>query len=220
MNEGCATFVHHYIMHELHRRGQISDGSLLEFMHSHSSVIFQPGFDDPRYSGFNPYALGFAIMEDIKRVCEDPTEEDRHWFPDMAGKADWREELKYAWANFRDESFIQQYLSPKVMRDFRLFAIHDQSEDPNYRVSAIHDEAGYRKVRNTLAQMFDIGRLEPNIQVVEANVRGDRKLHLQHTMTGGVPLDEKQKEKVLFHIERLWGHEVEFSAVDAADLAA
>ncbi len=27
MNEGCATFVHHYIMTELHDRGLITDGS-------------------------------------------------------------------------------------------------------------------------------------------------------------------------------------------------
>ncbi len=220
MNEGCATFVHHYIMHELHNRGQINDGALLEFMHSHSSVIFQPSFDDPHYSGFNPYALGFAMMEDIKRICEDPTEEDKAWFPDIAGKDDWRGVLKYAWANFRDESFIHQYLSPKVMRDFRLFAIHDETENPSYVVSAIHDEAGFRKVRTELARMFDIGQLEPDIQVVEANVRGDRKLHLQHTMHQGVPLDQKIKEKVLAHIERLWGHEVVFSALDAAEIAA
>ncbi len=220
MNEGCATFVHHYIMQELHKRGQINDGALLEFLHSHSSVIFQPAFDDQRYSGFNPYALGFAMMEDIKRICEEPTEEDLHFFPSFAGTGKWREELKYAWANFRDESFIQQYLSPKVMRDFRLFAIHDSSEAPNYLVSAIHDEAGFRKVRNELARMFDIGQLEPNLQVVEANVRGNRKLNLQHAMHQGVPLDEKLRKKVMVHIERLWGHEVEFSTIDAADLAA
>lgn len=220
MNEGCASFVHHYIMHELHKRGQITDGALLEFMHSHSSVVFQPTFDDPRYSGFNPYALGFAMMEDIKRICEDPTEEDREWFPHIAGTGEWREVLKDAWANYRDESFIQQYLSPKVMRDFRLFAIHDNAEDPTYLVSAIHNEEGFRKVRNTIAQMYDIGQLEPNIQVVEANVRGDRKLHLQHMMNGGIPLDEKLKEKVLTHIKRLWGHEVEFSSVDASEIAA
>ena len=67
MNEGCATFVHHYIMHELHNRGLIGDGAILEFIHSHTSVVFQPEFDDQRYSGINPYALGFAMMEDIKR---------------------------------------------------------------------------------------------------------------------------------------------------------
>ena len=50
MNEGCATFVHHYIMNALYDRGLITEGSMLEFLHSHTSVVFQPDFDDPRYS--------------------------------------------------------------------------------------------------------------------------------------------------------------------------
>ena len=115
MNEGCATFVHHYIMNELYARGQINEGAMMEFMHSHSSVVFQPEFDDRRYSGINPYALGFAMMEDIKRICENPTPEDREWFPHLAG-APWRETLKDAWTHYRDESFILQFLSPAVMR--------------------------------------------------------------------------------------------------------
>ena len=61
--------------------GLITEGSMLEFLHSHSSVVFQPGFDDPRFSGLNPYALGFAMMSDIQRICDDPTEEDRRGFP-------------------------------------------------------------------------------------------------------------------------------------------
>ena len=46
MNEGCATFCHYEIMNRLHDRGLITEGSMLEFLHSHSSVVFQPGFDD------------------------------------------------------------------------------------------------------------------------------------------------------------------------------
>jgi len=49
-------------------------------------VVFQPEFDDPRFSGFNPYALGFAMMQDIERIVSHPDEEDRQWFPDIAGK--------------------------------------------------------------------------------------------------------------------------------------
>ncbi|MEL7481432.1 MAG: SpoVR family protein, partial [Pseudomonadota bacterium] len=101
MNEGCATFVHHYIMNALYDRGQITEGAMIEFMHSHSSVVFQPEFDDPRYSGINPYALGFAIMQDIRRMCDAPTDEDRDWFPDLVRSGDWRAALKDAWANFR-----------------------------------------------------------------------------------------------------------------------
>lgn len=209
MNEGCATFVHHYIMTKLHELGRISDGSFVEFLHSHSSVIFQPDFDDPRYSGINPYALGFAMMCDIRRICENPTEEDHEWFPDVAGCQDWRGVLKDAWANFRDESFILQYLSPKVIRDFKLFSLHDEEDSPVYEVSAIHDNLGYRKVREILSRSYDIGALEPNVQVVAANLSTDRMLTLRHSMHNGVPLDEHQMSKVLGHVRRLWGYDVE-----------
>jgi spore cortex formation protein SpoVR/YcgB (stage V sporulation) len=88
MNEGCATFVHYTIVNRLHEKGLISDGALLEILHSHTSVVTQPDFDDPRYNGINPYALGFAMMRDIKRICIEPTDEDREWFPDFAGNND------------------------------------------------------------------------------------------------------------------------------------
>src|SRR5215210_842532 len=39
MNEGCATYVHHRILNRLHEQGRITDGALLEVLHSHSSVI-------------------------------------------------------------------------------------------------------------------------------------------------------------------------------------
>ena len=219
MNEGCATFVHHYIMNEMYNQGLIGEGSIIEFLHSHSSVVFQPDFDDPRYSGINPYALGFAMMEDIKRICEDPKDEDREWFPDIAGLTarggDWRDVLKDAWANYRDESFILQYLSPKVMRDFHLVAIADNAEESHVEVAAIHDAAGFRRVRERLAAMYDLGMHEPNIQVVAADLEGDRTLHLRHMVHNGRTLTDKTRDAVLTHIETLWGHEVALDEEDA-----
>ena len=132
MNEGCATFVHYEIMNRLYERGQLTDGTMLEFLHSHSSVVFQPAFNDRRFSGINPYALGFAMMNDIRRICTEPTAEDREWFPDFAGCGDWMGTLRQAWAEFRDESFILQFLSPKLMRDFRLFAVNDDAKESRH----------------------------------------------------------------------------------------
>ena len=215
MNEGCATFVHHYIMNELYNRGQISEGAIMEFLHSHSSVVFQPEFDDPRYSGINPYALGFAMMEDIKRICEGPKPEDREWFPEIAGSGDWRSVLKDAWANYRDESFILQYLSPTVMRHFRMFALGDNAEDPHVEIAAIHNEQGFRRVRQALAAMYDLGMHEPNIQVVGADLDGDRTLKLRHTVHNGRKLSEKTSAAVLTHIETLWGYDVTLDEEDA-----
>lgn len=208
MNEGCATFVHHYIMNKLYERGQIGEGAIMEFLHSHSSVVFQPDFDDPRYSGINPYALGFAMMEDIKRICEAPKEEDREWFPDIAGNADWRMVLKDAWENYRDESFILQYLSPNIMRRMRMFALNDDAKATHMDVTAIHDDRGFACVRETLAAMYDLGKHEPNIQVRAADLEGDRTLKLRLESYAGRKLDPKTKEAVVTHARRLWGHEV------------
>ena len=35
---------------------------MLEFLHSHTNVVFQPPYNSPWYSGINPYALGFAMF--------------------------------------------------------------------------------------------------------------------------------------------------------------
>ncbi len=215
MNEGCATFVHHTIINTLYDRGQLTEGAMLEMLDSHSSVVFQPDFDDPRYRGINPYALGFAMMQDIKRICVEPTAEDRDWFPDIAGSGDWRETLRHAWASYRDESFVQQYLSPHLMRKFKLFNLIDDDKRSHYKVKSIHDERGYKDVRAALARSYDIGSTEPHIQVVDADMRGDRTLRLEHLVRDGIPLAEKHRDGVLRYVRRLWGYEVVLAGVDA-----
>ena len=127
MNEGWATFWHYTILNDMFDQGLVNDGFMMEFLHSHSSVVAQPGFDSPYFNGINPYALGFAMMRDIRRVCESPTDEDKRWFPELAG-SEWLPAIHFAMENFKDESFIQQYLSPKVIRDFHLFCILDEEE--------------------------------------------------------------------------------------------
>ncbi|MCR9136883.1 MAG: SpoVR family protein [Alphaproteobacteria bacterium] len=215
MNEGCACFVHFHIINTLHEQGLLSDGAMLEILHNHTNVLFQPDFDDPRFSGINPYALGFAMMQDIQRICNDPREEDRAWFPDIAGSRDWKNVLAEAWANYRDESFIQQFLSPAVMRRFRMFALSDNADDPFYLVSGIHDERGFHVIRDTLAQNHDVASLEPHIEVVDVDLLGDRCLKLQHVKRNGVTLDDEQRDATLAHLERLWGYDVALEAVES-----
>jgi stage V sporulation protein R len=215
MNEGCATFVHYEIMNRLHQKGLVTEGAMLEFLHSHSSVVFQPAYDDPRYSGLNPYALGFAMMQDIKRICTEPTDEDREWFPDMAGNGDPYGTLRHAWANFRDESFVLQFLSPHLIRKFRLFQVTDDTDEPTMRVDAIHDDLGYRKVRSALSKQYDLARREPDIQVVDVDLTGDRCLILAHSVYNGVMLEEKTCQAVLRQMAELWGYSVRLLERDA-----
>ena len=215
MNEGWATFWHYTLLNDMYDQGLLSDGFMIECLSSHTNVVFQPPVTHPAYSGINPYALGFGMFTDLRRMCEHPTDEDRQWFPDIAG-SDWHKTLDYAMRHFKDESFIGQYLSPHLMRELRLFAVVDDANRKELEVSAIHDESGYRRVRETLSHQHDLNWREPNIQVWNVNLRGDRSLTLRHTRHNDRPLDNSAEE-VVKHVARLWGFRVRLESVDSHD---
>ncbi len=215
MNEGCATFVHYTIMNRLHETGFLTDGAMMEFLHSHTNVVFQPEFDDRRYSGINPYALGFGMMQDIERMCLDPTDEDRELFPSFAGNRDPMGTLKEAWANYRDESFIRQFLSPALVRKMKLFTVFDDSQS-DLVVKAIHNERGFQAVRAALADQFDIAQNEPEIEIVDVDLVGDRRLVLKHRVHNGIALDGGDVGAVLQHLADLWGYDVKLIEIAAS----
>jgi len=212
MNEGWATFWHYTILNKMFDQGEVSDGFMIEFLRSHTNVIYQSSFDDKYYSGINPYALGFSMMSDIRRICEQPDEEDKEWFPDLAG-SDWLTSMDFAMRNFKDESFISQYLSPRLIREFRLFSILDDEDEDELEVMSIHNDEGYRRIRQALSEQYNLGSLEPNIQVYDVDVKGDRTLTLRHSQFSGMPLHESAEE-VLKHVARLWGFNVRLETID------
>lgn len=217
MNEGWACFWHHLLINEMYDRGLVTDGFMMEFMQSHSGVIYQPTYNSQYFSGINPYTLGFHMMTDIRRICENPTDEDKQWFPDIAG-SDWLETLDFAMRNFKDESFILQYLSPKLMRDLKLFTILDDDAERDIEVVAIHDDSGYQRVRELLSAQYNIGNRDPNIQVFNVDVRGDRSLTLHHSRFNRKPLEQESTEEVLKHIHRLWGFDVHLHSIENGEV--
>jgi stage V sporulation protein R len=116
-------------------------------------------------------------------------------------------------ANYKDESFILQYLTPKVIRDLKLFSILDDDADRAIQVTAIHDDDGYRRVREELADQYNLSNQEPDIQVWEVALRGDRSITLKHLQRDRVPLDEDDAKEVLKHLHRLWRFDVHLESV-------
>jgi spore cortex formation protein SpoVR/YcgB (stage V sporulation) len=98
------------------------------------------------------------------------------------------------------------------MRDFRMFAVLDDDREDKLRVSAIHDDGGFRKVRDILSDQYNLGAREPNVQVWNVDMRGDRSLTLRHTPYLRRPLDTSADE-VLRHVARLWGFTVRLETV-------
>ena len=212
MNEGWATFWHYTLINKLYDEGRLTDGFMLEFLQSHTAVIYQPPFNSKFYSGINPYALGFNMMQDIRRICESPTDEDKKWFPEIAGSP-WLETLHFAMQNFKDESFIQQFLSPRLIREFKFFSILDDDVKRELEITAIHDDPGYRYIRERLSQQYNLSMNEPNIQVFNVNIRGDRSLTMRHVRHNRRPLEKESAEEVLKHLRRLWKFDVHLDSV-------
>ena len=108
-----------------------------------------------------------------------------------------------------------QYLSPQLMREFRLFKVFDDAEADAMLVDAIHDERGYREIRRALARHYDLARHEPDIQIRDVDLAGDRCLVLSHAVHDGVELDEASTHAVLEHLSTLWGYGIRLEELDA-----
>jgi spore cortex formation protein SpoVR/YcgB (stage V sporulation) len=213
MNEGWATFWHYTLLHSLYEQGLVTDEFMLEILQTHTNVILQPPFHSPAYSGINPYTLGYEMMQDIKRISENPTAEDRLWFPYLVHKP-WLDNLHTAMQNFKDESFIAQYLSPHLIRKLKLFYLFDDDKEPEYLVKAIHNERGYQLIRETLSKQYNLGYIEPDIQVYSVDIEGDRSLTLHYLQRQRVPLGGNTQE-VLKHLYILWKFPITLKTIDA-----
>lgn len=99
----------------------------------------------------------------------------------------------------------------KVKKNYTGIVVDDDRNE-KLSVSAIHDEMGYRYVRQQLADQYNLGNREPNIQVWSVNTRDDRALTLRHTQFNRRPLNQ-QAHEVLKHVARLWGFDVHLDTV-------
>jgi len=90
----------------MYNQGYIDEGSYIEFLQNHTNVVAQRDWDSKYYSGINVYALGFAMLTDIHRICETPDEEDYKWFPDIAGNGEGLKTVLHIVENYRDESYF------------------------------------------------------------------------------------------------------------------
>ncbi|MFA7275228.1 MAG: SpoVR family protein [Pseudobdellovibrionaceae bacterium] len=225
LNEGFATYVHNKIMTEMYDMGLMDYGMFMEFKNSNDGVTYQPsavrkvkgpdGKEVEKLVGasMNPYALGYAIYCDIERICNNPTEEDRRWFKNFAGSGDWLAMTKHAMENSSDETFVAQYLSPTVMRKFAMFSLEGMEDNDYYEITAIHNEDGFRQIRDQLAENYRYSGRVPDVSI--HNYQDfDRCLILRHRIQDGKLLDEQETTMVLQHMHKQRGYPVVIESVD------
>jgi spore cortex formation protein SpoVR/YcgB (stage V sporulation) len=109
--------------------------------------------------------------------------------------------------NYRDESFVSQFLSPALIRKWHLFEVTNNESDDYVTITGIQDIRSYNQVRQSLSYQYSVTGRQPNIQVVDANLKGSRELKLTYTSVNGAKLGPG-KAAVLNHIRFLWGYDV------------
>lgn len=240
LNEGMATFMDQHIMKTMRDIGLIDAGMFQEYGQDHKGVTFQPpavrlvrdedGNIHEQFVGaqFNPYTLGWNILEDIKRMCLNPTEEDKEWFH-FAGEKDWMSVIKHAVYSSSDETFIHQYLSPQTMRNLKMFTLETMDEKDMTDeqkmiakfnnidlavVSAVQTQDGFKKMREQLAKDYRIYEQLPNITLHDYQEKTDRCLILRHHIFEDQLLDPKDTKAVLEYMHSQWEHPVVLESVD------
>ena len=196
MNEGWASFVHKRILDELELPQELH----LEFLVRHNQVV------RPMPGSLNPYHLGLKVWEEIERIGDDPTPEERERIGPSKGGRDLLFETREA---DRDVSFLRRWLSERLMRELDLFRFEPKGDD--LVVSDVADQDGWRAVKETLLKNVGMGGV-PVIRVEDADFGGARTLLLEHAHDGR-DLQLEHAEKTLAYVHRLWGHEVVLDTV-------
>ncbi|MCD8494161.1 MAG: SpoVR family protein [Alphaproteobacteria bacterium] len=230
LNEGMATFTHDKVLTTMRDIGLIDWGMYQEYQEINAGVLYQQsGIRQVKtQSGeivnilvevnMNPYTLGLKILQEVERICKNPTEEDKQWFH-FAGDPDWLSVVKHAVFSSDDETFIHQYLSPQAIRDLGLFTAEDDDNDPNAElvistVTAIHANEGFKKIRELLARDYRFFEKLPNISLYDYQDKTDRCLILRHEIFDNKRLHPEDTQAVLEYMHSQWEHPIVIESVD------
>ena len=174
MNEGWATFWHYRIMNAL----ELPFDMQMEFLKLHNRIV------QPSSGIVNPYALGFAIWQDLE------------------GRMGLEELFSVMEAN-RDVSFVRQFLTRDIMERLHMFAYKKKGAS-EVVIKEVADEKGWKDVREELIRWIGVNSL-PVIKIVD--VEPDGTLVLKY-FGDGRKLDPEYKEHTLRYVELLWGNRV------------
>ena len=192
MNEGWASYWHHYLMNSL----DLPEGLHMEFLVHHNQVV------RPHPGSINPYYLGFKLWHEIRRSYDEPTPEEieKYGEPDKSGT----EKIFEVREVDRDVSFLRRFLTEELMREMDMFEYERRGDD--LVISQVSDEENWQRVKDTLIAGTGMGSL-PVIRIEDADYKQNRVLYLTHAHDGR-DLELGYAEKTLAYIYQLWGREV------------
>ena len=216
MNEGWATFWHHQLLNTMYDDGYLTDGVMIEWLKSHTNVIYQPPVG---HRGLQRHQPVCARLRDVHRHQAHLRGADRRrprtGSPTSPAAPGCRRSTTRC-ATSRTRASSASTCQPEA--DARVPPVRDRRRR--------EARASSRSARSTTTPATAAcakrcrasttwARASPNIQVWNVNLRGDRSLTLRHIQHNDRPLHDSAQE-VLKHVARLWGFGVQLESVDSA----
>jgi spore cortex formation protein SpoVR/YcgB (stage V sporulation) len=96
--------------------------------------------------------------------------------------------------NYRDESFLLQFLTPKLVRDFKLMNIDTRAGLDHWTVTGTAGSESFKALRADLAADYRLESSIPEISVLRYSRDTDRKLVLHHQSYDGKVLLKAQAD--------------------------
>lgn len=203
LNEGWACYCHEQIM----TKSALKDPEVFDFANWHSQVTSK----DPR-GRLNPYALGLALLRDIKeRWDKGKHGKDYEECEDMAKKREWNthenkgtEKLFEVRKSYNDITFLDEFVTQEFVTDKKLFRYSKADLHDHYEY--IVDSKQLDDIKQSLlSRLQNLG--DPFIFITDGNYQNKGELLLHHRWEGQ-PLKMDYAYRTLANLEKIWSRPV------------
>lgn len=212
MNEGWASYWHDELM---------NDPDIIDERHISSYAEHNSGTLAKHPHHMNPYAVGKAILKDIKRrwdkgqhgpeweLVDDRKARREYDTKEMKGT----EKIFEVREMYKDTDFIQEFLTPELAEELLLYT-YDKSYDS--------DESGYeisgrefKEIKNRLLDQFAYGH-SADIMVLDGNFKNQGELLLDHNFI--FELKPDYALETTKNLLSLWGRPVHLDTIMTVEI--
>ena len=178
---------------------QLDADQYIEFERLNAGVI------QPHAGQINPYNLGYALLREVVRIHDEPTDRDREQFATVGQVSGWERLLEVVEA-YDDAALVAEFLTPRVCEACRLFAWEREPGEPARVTSLEAEEVRAAWLDQHVNQGF------PRLAIVDADGFRRGALMLEH-LDQGVGLDIEYAEGTLPFLARMWGRRTVLKSV-------
>jgi stage V sporulation protein R len=220
LNEATAVFYHKHIVQKLMAEDdRFTTQDFMEFQAMDARVLHPAihihtddfGEKMVHCAGINPYLTGTAIFNEVKRLCENPDEDDHERWP-WAGQISFEEKRNQIITRYDDAAAVAEFITPRVCEEAKLF-IRPRTVEEYKDLRVLKDEA--EEVRRQCVELKTTFGI-PHIEITNADWQRQSILYLEHTHTDK-GLDDEYTQGTIIHLANLWGHRVVVETVQGQD---